>query len=1000
MADYYGTDDDDLIDASQLPEDFNKASDKIYPGKGNDEIINIDGHEVVSSEGNDSYSGINIKLAYYSDPKSTDINLQKGSVTDGYGGTDTINGHVSEVYLSREGGNFTGTESFEKIIIWGSNNTVITGNGEKDRVQIFNSVSSDYNIQKVGEDIQIKHNTEDIINIINGSALLVFSKDSDQEIFDLDYYSEKPKAVLQKEIYSFTDNTMSPGYEYAGKYTEPMLTKWSPSASSFTLDVDQDGYKEAIFPMMKGYATGIDGTTPFIAFTIKDSELVFDTEINSLMPNTIAARNFDYIKIVGTESLSVVTTNHATDQEAKRNSNSEVPPSELILIQVSGADINRDSIFPKLPFPTSYNANLFEDKYSYAVDAHAQAVGDINGDGLDDIIIGSMWDAPYELVQDLNGKFSINNQDIYTQLRLWPLTNAGAGEGKNIMLSMNLSDVNGDGYDDLITGHGHGSTSSKVFINKDGVFSEDSMINLPDSIYGIDNQMHMKTMANDFDHDGDIDLAIHWSRFEPYYAGNYIQILINDGVGNFSDNTNSIPLNSIRDAYSTRLEWIEHWQLIDANNDDHMDITGSSLTGQPLVYYNDGEGNFEIHEIDHFKGIGLYTVDNNSNSYAVNGKPYIFEDFDQDGLFEYITFQKKYFDDDGNEYFGLDYADATYSRLTFFRYEMNSKIGTGPDYSADTAEKGVPGFNERYYLNENSLAQEALKAGVYDTGLAHYLAEGKDADLKTFAPFTKVHGYSGNDTIVLREGDETAFGYAGKDTIEGGAGNDIIDGGEDLDTAIYKDTSSAYTLTANDDGTVSVVHSSPSEDFTDEGSDTLTSIEKMQFSDKTLSKTSLKYQLSESIDSSENILSAHTEDVLSGTLNFNKGDNIIILDGQGKTYRGLEGDDTYFVSQLLPKNGKVSITDTEGSNLVQLPTNTYIDKSLFTKNAARLTLEDGREITISGADKFSYNVGGNVTDGTKGIDLTFTEFAEVFGVYDILNSSSAQTGTISDMYII
>ena len=174
----------------------------------------------------------------------------------------------------------------------------------------------------------------------------------------------------------------------------------------------------------------------------------------------------------------------------------------------------------------------------------------------------------------------------------------------------------------------------------------------------------------------------------------------------------------------------------------------------------------------------------------------------------------------------------------------------------------------------------------------------------------------------------------------------------------------------------------------------------MQFSDKTLSKTSLKYELSATLDATQNSLSAHTEDVLSGTLNFNKGDNIIILDGQGKTYRGLEGDDTYFVSQLLPKSGKVSITDTEGSNLVQLPANTYVDKSLFTKNAARLTLEDGREITISGADKFSYNVGGNITDGTKGTDLTFTEFAEVFGVYDILNSSGAQTGEISDLYII
>ena len=159
-------------------------------------------------------------------------------------------------------------------------------------------------------------------------------------------------------------------------------------------------------------------------------------------------------------------------------------------------------------------------------------------------------------------------------------------------------------------------------------------------------------------------------------------------------------------------------------------------------------------------------------------------------------------------------------------------------------------------------------------------------------------------------------------------------------------------------------------------------------------------KLSESIDSSENILSAHTDDVLSGTLNFNKGDNIIILDGQAKTYRGLEGDDTYFVSQLLPKDSKISITDTEGSNLIQLPANTYVDKSLFTKNAARLTLEDGREITISGADKFSYNIGGNITNADKGIDISFSEFAEIFGVYDILNSSGAQNGTISDLYII
>ena len=65
-----------------------------------------------------------------------------------------------------------------------------------------------------------------------------------------------------------------------------------------------------------------------------------------------------------------------------------------------------------------------------------------------------------------------------------------------------------------------------------------------------------------------------------------------------------------------------------------------------------------------------------------------------------------------------------------------------------------------------------------------------------------------------------------------------------------------------------------------------------------------RYQLSNSLDSTKNILSSHTEEVIKATLNFNAGDNIIILDGQANTYRGLEGDDTYFVSQLLPKNGK------------------------------------------------------------------------------------------------
>ena len=363
------------------------------------------------------------------------------------------------------------------------------------------------------------------------------------------------------------------------------------------------------------------------------------------------------------------------------------------------------------------------------------------------------------------------------------------------------------------------------------------------------------------------------------------------------------------------------------------------------------------------------------------------------------------------------------------------------------------------------------------------------------------------ENAIGGSGADTITGNSSRNNIEGGAGNDTIDGGAGIDTAIYKDSSSNFIITKNDNGTVSVNHSLKNETFTislkndgygnvfyvndvaqtmssslyrgmtykfdqsdasnsnhhlrfsttsdgihaggseyttgvtvvgtpgqtgayteiivpdtapdtlyvychnhsgigfssnievNEGTDTLTNVEYMKFSDKTVSKISLEYSLSSDTDPSQNILTAHSETTLSGTLNFNAGNNIIILDGQATTYRGLEGDDTYFISQLLPKNSKISITDTSGDNTIQLPANTYIDTSLFTKNAARLTLEDGREVTISGADKFTYNVGGNITNGTDGIDLTFREFADVFGVYDILNTSGAQTGTISDMYI-
>tara|TARA_B100001057_G_scaffold416460_1_gene434494 strand:+ start:820 stop:2496 length:1677 start_codon:yes stop_codon:yes gene_type:complete len=162
----------------------------------------------------------------------------------------------------------------------------------------------------------------------------------------------------------------------------------------------------------------------------------------------------------------------------------------------------------------------------------------------------------------------------------------------------------------------------------------------------------------------------------------------------------------------------------------------------------------------------------------------------------------------------------------------------------------------------------------------------------------------------------------------------------------------------------------------------------------------LEYVLSSQIDASKNTLEAFSETSESGTLNFSSGDNIIISDGQAKTLRGLDGDDIYFVSNLLPKDSSIEIIDTSGNNTIQIPSNTKVVNTLWTKDAVRLTFEDDRIITINGADNFTFNMGGNVTNGSQGQDLEFLDFAKTFGIENVLDLSGSDTGIYFDLYII
>jgi len=121
---------------------------------------------------------------------------------------------------------------------------------------------------------------------------------------------------------------------------------------------------------------------------------------------------------------------------------------------------------------------------------------------------------------------------------------------------------------------------------------------------------------------------------------------------------------------------------------------------------------------------------------------------------------------------------------------------------------GGAGFDIASYEGDQAVRVDLSKTGPQDTG-------GQGVD--TLSNFEGLKGSLRNDILI---------GDAKDNTLEGGSGDDILDGGAGVDTAVYWANSSNYTWSLNANGTWTVKGL--------EGTDTLLNIEKLQFSDKTV----------------------------------------------------------------------------------------------------------------------------------------------------------------------
>ena len=109
-----------------------------------------------------------------------------------------------------------------------------------------------------------------------------------------------------------------------------------------------------------------------------------------------------------------------------------------------------------------------------------------------------------------------------------------------------------------------------------------------------------------------------------------------------------------------------------------------------------------------------------------------------------------------------------------------------------------------------------------------------------------------------------------------------------------------------------------------------------------------------------------------------KTDNFLVLQYASSAVIGSdEGNDTYLLSNsMLTAGQNLTISDTKGSNSLQLASGLSIASSLVASNTLQLTLSNGSIVTVLGADAFTYDVGGNLTAGLDNPDVSYSNFVQ------------------------